>query len=105
MNPLELPVTEVPDDADVVLVDVREPEEYVAGHLPGAINLPLGDLGQRWTEIPAHGDVYVVCASGNRSLHAAQSLRQAGVAATSLAGGTKAWLQAGRPVVQGRSPR
>ena len=49
-RPQQVPAAEVP--ADVLLVDVREPEEWTAGHAPGAVHIPLGQLGARYTEIP-----------------------------------------------------
>ena len=50
-----------------VVVDVREPGEYVAGHVPGAVLMPMGQLPTRLSEIPKGLPVYVICASGNRS--------------------------------------
>jgi len=64
-RPQQVPAAEVP--ADVLLVDVREPEEWTAGHAPGAVHIPLGQLGARYTEIPQDGRVYVICRAGSRS--------------------------------------
>ena len=50
-----------------VVVDVREPVEYVAGHVSGAVLMPMGQLPTRLSEIPKGFPVYVICASGNRS--------------------------------------
>ena len=50
-RPQQVPAAEVPED--VVLVDVREPDEWTAGHAPGAVHIPLGQLGDRYTEIRA----------------------------------------------------
>jgi glyoxylase-like metal-dependent hydrolase (beta-lactamase superfamily II)/rhodanese-related sulfurtransferase len=74
-----------------VLVDVREPEEFVAWSIPGARNIPLGELGTRLAEVPTDADVVVVCASGARSSRAVAALRSAGLPAVNLAGGMLAW--------------
>ncbi|WP_127500305.1 rhodanese-like domain-containing protein [Actinoplanes solisilvae] len=84
-----------------VVVDVREPFEYAGGHVPGAVLIPLRQLASRVAELPRGVPVYVVCASGNRSLSAADYLAAAGINAWSVAGGTGAWLRAGRPIVRG----
>jgi len=85
----------------VPLVDVRQPEEYEAVHVPGAKLIPLADVVARIGEIPRDQPVYVICATGNRSLSAASYLARAGIDAWSVAGGTAAWARAGRPVVRG----
>jgi rhodanese-related sulfurtransferase len=87
---------------DPEIIDVREPDEYVAGHVPGAKLIPMGQLPARLHEVQNEGPVYVLCASGNRSLAMTQFLRSAGYDAYSVAGGTGAWAQSGRPVAQGR---
>lgn len=85
----------------VAVIDVREPFEYVIGHVPGAQLLPLSSLAARAHEIPRGRPVYLICASGNRSLLAARALARAGIDARSVAGGTTAWTAAGHPVVRG----
>lgn len=92
-------------DADTVIVDVREPMEYVAGHIPGAIAMPLGQVATRRDELPKDATIYVVCASGNRSKVGAELIAYAGYDAVSVGGGTNAWQVLGRPVVEGREPR
>lgn len=87
------------------IVDVREPHEYVAGHVPGAMLMPMGQLTRRVHEIDRRGPVYVVCATGNRSATATDYLRSAGFDAYSVAGGTSEWTRSGRPVVAGHAPR
>jgi phage shock protein E len=62
------------------VVDVRSPAEYAGGHAEGAINVPVGDIGARLTEIPREKPVVVYCASGIRSARAARTLRDAGYA-------------------------
>ena len=88
-----------------VVLDVRNPDEYEAGHVPGAKLIPLGELASRQEEIPEGDPIYVVCASGNRSLKATRAMLQAGYRAVSVAGGTKAWVETGRPVVTGSDER
>jgi rhodanese-related sulfurtransferase len=88
--------------ADVI--DVREPDEYVEGHVPGAKLVPLGQLGSRVQELPEGRPLYVVCATGSRSLRAATALQnQAGIEAINVAGGTKGWIASGRDFVTGDS--
>lgn len=84
-----------------VVIDVREPFEYAAGHVPGAALVPLGQLQRHTAGLPRGVPVYVICASGNRSLAAAHDLTRAGVDAWSVAGGTGAWTRAGHPVLRG----
>ena len=83
------------------VVDVREPHEYVAGHVPRARLIPLSTLDRAAADLPRDLTVYVICASGNRSLRGAASLAAAGIDAVSVAGGTSAWQSAGRPIVVG----
>lgn len=90
---------------DTIVVDVREAGEYVQGHLPGALLIPLGQLPLRKGEVPSGGTVYVICRSGNRSKVGASVLEAAGLDALSVDGGTMAWIASGQPVVTGQSPR
>lgn len=89
---------------DATVVDVREPNEYVEGHVPGAHLIPLGQLPARLTEVQPNGRVFVVCASGNRSKVGADVLIAAGHDAVSVAGGTSGWRNAGHRVVTGSQP-
>jgi rhodanese-related sulfurtransferase len=82
---------------EAVLLDVREPQEWVAGHAPQAAHLPLGLLTLE--AVPRGRPVIAVCRSGNRSGKAADALAAAGVPVHNLAGGMKAWAAAGLPVV------
>lgn len=91
-------------DTGATVIDVREPDEYTDGHVPGAVHIPLQSVPDRLELIPADQPVYVVCAVGGRSARAVQWLRGQGVDATNVAGGTKAWIEAGRPVVRGTDP-
>lgn len=84
---------------DHTLIDVREPDEWEAGHIHQAIHIPLGDLAQRLHELPADRPVYTICRSGKRSLVAVDILSGGGFGnAKSMAGGMNAWVQAGKPV-------
>ncbi|HVM52731.1 MAG TPA: NTP transferase domain-containing protein [Acidimicrobiales bacterium] len=85
------------------LLDVRNPAEYEEAHVPGAVLIPLGDLGERWQEVP-DGDVLVICRSGARSARAVEALNGAGRTTVNVAGGTQAWIEAGHPVVAGPEP-
>ena len=84
-----------------LVVDVREPYEYSAGHVPGAQLLPMAGVHARIGDLPKGEAVYVICASGNRSNTAAGWLRSAGIDAISVAGGTGGWIGQGRAVVRG----
>ncbi|MEV2278927.1 rhodanese-like domain-containing protein [Nocardiopsis sp. NPDC049922] len=90
----ETVVAEVPEDA--YLLDVREDDEWRSGHVPGAVHIPLGLLGERAGEIPQDRRVYVVCRVGGRSAQAVMALNQAGWDAVNVAGGMRAWEHAGR---------
>ena len=88
----------------IVLVDVREDDEYADGHVSGAVHIALSTVPDRVGEIPSDGPVYVICAVGGRSGKAAEFLRTKGINAINVAGGTNGWVDAGRPVVRGTSP-
>lgn len=87
--------------AGVPVIDVREPDEYVEGHVPGAPLIPLGTVAVRVGEVPSAGEVLIICKSGGRSRKAAELLRAQGIDAINVAGGTMAWIDAGHPVVTG----
>lgn len=87
-------------DRGAAVIDVREPAEYRTGHLPGAVNIPMGQLPARLGEIDRSRPVHVVCASGNRSSAMVDVLTDAGFDAINIAGGTSAWTRAGRPIEQ-----
>ncbi|WP_067603881.1 rhodanese-like domain-containing protein [Nocardiopsis listeri] len=90
----EVLVGEVPEGG--YLLDVREDDEWNAGHAPDAVHIPLGALGDRVAEVPKDKKVYVVCRAGGRSAQATMALNQAGWDAVNVAGGMQAWEQAGR---------
>lgn len=84
-----------------LVVDVRETDEYAAGHVPGARLMPLRTVPVRCGDLPADRLVFVICASGNRSRTAADWMTSRGLDAYSVAGGTSAWARGGRPVAAG----
>jgi rhodanese-related sulfurtransferase len=88
-------------DRGATVIDVREPGEYVAGHVPGATPVPMAQLPSRLADIDRSRPVYVVCASGNRSAAMTDLLVASGYDAYSVAGGTAAWARSGRPVETG----
>jgi rhodanese-related sulfurtransferase len=84
--------------SEPVVVDVREPEEYAQGHLPGAEPMPLMTVPQRLHDLPTDKPIYLVCAVGARSAQAAMYLAARGVDAVNVDGGTAEWVAAGYPV-------
>ena len=85
------------------ILDVREPSEWVEFHIPGSTLIPLGELPNRLSEIPAGKQIVVVCRSGNRSATGRDILLQAGfVEVTSMAGGVTSWQSQGLPIVTGQ---
>ena len=86
-------------DGGAVLLDVREPREWQAGHAPRARHIPLSQLPRRAAELPERRAVVTVCRSGARSARAAATLARDGREVSNLAGGMRAWARAGLPVV------
>ena len=80
------------------VLDVRTDEEYAEGRVPGAVHLPMDQVGARLAEVPTDRPVYVVCRSGGRSRSVMQFLRDQGVDAINVDGGTKGWAQRGWPL-------
>jgi rhodanese-related sulfurtransferase len=80
-----------------VIVDVRTPEEFVAGHIPDSTHLALDELTARAAELPEDREIVFSCLSGARSYMAAQAFRASGYRARSLAGGAIAWCDAQLP--------
>lgn len=81
-----------------ILLDVREPAEWQAGHAPRARHIPLGQLSARLAELPANRPVITVCRSGARSRQAAALLARDGRHVHNLTGGMHAWTNAGLPL-------
>lgn len=98
-----VPVVSVPNVPDsAVLLDVRENDEWAAGHAPGAVHVPMGQVPQRIDELAStfpDRPVHVVCRSGARSARVTAYLAQAGWDAVNVDGGMRAWAAAGRPMV------
>lgn len=86
------------------LVDVRQPDEYVEGHVPGAVLVPLGDVTARVDELRTLAPFDVICRSGSRSYRAAEYLESVGIKATNVVGGTLAWVIEGHAVSIGLQP-
>jgi rhodanese-related sulfurtransferase len=111
VNPFAVPtvtVTELPVGA--LLLDVREPYEWAAGHIEGARHVPMnslpGTLADEPGELTPDARIYVVCAVGGRSAQVAAWMIRQGFDAVNVAGGMHAWAGAGRPMVSetGSSP-
>lgn len=81
----------------VPLIDVREPDEFVSGHVPGAINIPMSELVDRLEELPNEA-FDVICHGGGRSSRAVRALETQGYDATNVEGGTSEWIAQGHPV-------
>ena len=85
----------------VAVIDVREPHEYQAGHIPSATLIPVNSVFARREELPKDGKILFVCAVGQRSALAAEMAAAAGLPAErlyTLDGGTEAWRKSGGPV-------
>ena len=100
----EVMSTDLP--AGAFLLDVREDDEWAAGHAPDAVHVRLGELGARAAELPRDRDVYVICRTGRRSAYAAQALAGGGLSAVNVSDGMTGWAVAGRPMIseQGGEP-
>lgn len=104
--PTEIDVDELARrlDAGATVVDVREHDEYVDGHVPTATLVPLSELAERADEVPDGTTVLVVCKVGGRSAKACEYLSGLGRDVVNVVGGTTAWIDAGLPVVAGDEP-
>ncbi|MBM6399327.1 rhodanese-like domain-containing protein [Phycicoccus sonneratiae] len=83
------------------VLDVREPAEYLSGHVPGAVLAPMSRITSALGPVPRDRVVHVICQSGNRSRSMASLLGSLGYDAVTVEGGTSAWVAAGGPVVRG----
>ncbi len=86
------------------LIDVRELDEYEAGHVPGAILVPLGSVPEALEQFAPDATTYVICRSGARSYRACEFLVDQGLDAVNVEGGTMAWIISGRGTVAGGRP-
>lgn len=105
MHPDELPTTDVsalpdPLPEGLVVLDVREPDEWAGGHIDGATHIPLGDLPTRVGELDPQARTLVVCHLGGRSARATAWLRAQGHDVVNLEGGMEAWEATGRPTAR-----
>ncbi|TNC17967.1 rhodanese-like domain-containing protein [Georgenia sp. 311] len=102
-QPADLTVRDLDPSAPVppghAVLDVREQDEWDAGHAPGALHVPLGELPARLEELPEE-DLLVVCRSGGRSARATAWLNHHGFTARNLVGGMREWHAAGLPMVR-----
>lgn len=88
-------------DADVRLIDVREPDEYAEAHVPGAILVSLGTVPDNIDAFSGDDPTYVICKSGGRSLKACEYVSASGANVVNVAGGTMAWQLSGRECANG----
>ena len=85
-----------------LIIDVRETDEYVHGHVPHAVSIPLSTLQDRVDEFRHDGTVYVICQAGGRSMRACQFLADFDIDnLVNIAGGTSGWISSGNAVVTG----
>ena len=100
----EISVTELEKliAAGSLVIDVRETDEFAAGHVPTAISIPLSTLQDRVDEFRHQGTVYVICQVGGRSMRACQYLADFDIVnLVNIAGGTTGWIALGNDVVAG----
>ncbi|GAB3632488.1 rhodanese-like domain-containing protein [Microbacterium sp. AGC85] len=90
-------IAELASRESTPLIDVREKDEFAAGHVPGAVNIPMSELGGRLDELPS-GSFDVICQAGGRSARVVQALEAQGHDATNVEGGTGEWIATGHPV-------
>jgi rhodanese-related sulfurtransferase len=108
MHPQDVPTVDItavaadPAARDIVLLDVREPAEWQAGHIDGAVHVPMHELPQRMLYDPGaltpDASIVVVCKVGGRSAQVTAWLRNHGFDALNLDGGMLAWAAARRPM-------
>jgi len=105
----DMPARNVPQvDPDVgrrlvedgaLLLDVREPDEWAAGHAPDAVFVPMKEVQARQSELPKDRQIVTICRSGGRSAAVTEALNAWGFDSVNLAGGLQAWETAGLPLV------
>lgn len=98
VNDVDVTTAEAMQADGAVLLDVREDDEWAAGHAPGAQHMPLSTVAEDGPTL-AGARVLTVCRSGGRSAKAAEALAAAGVEVSNVSGGVTAWAEAGLPVV------
>ena len=87
------------------LIDVRSPSEFAAGHIPGAINIPMDQIESRLDDLSSAMPIVLICQMGKRARMTAGLLEPCGLKISILDGGTNAWIQAGLPLVQNSKTR
>lgn len=97
MSQTEIEVSKLP--AERVLLDVRENDEWAAGHAPDAVHVPMSELTGRLADVPQGEPLYVICRSGGRSERVTQYLNANGWEAVNVAGGMSVWAGLGLPLV------
>lgn len=86
------------------LIDVREPDEYERGHVPGALSVPLATVPEQLDLFRGSQPAYVICQAGGRSRRACEYIEAHGIDAINVDGGTSAWVASGRETVVGDRP-
>lgn len=100
MHPGQIPAVDATGVAeDATILDVREDDEWAAGHIAGSTHVPMSELVGRVADVPAADPLVVVCRVGSRSAQVAAWLRAQGRDAHNLTGGLESWTAAGRPLV------
>lgn len=85
------------------VIDVRETDEYVSGHVSGATHIPLGTVPNNIEPFRSDDDIYVICQSGGRSMRACEFLHDQGITnVVNVIGGTAGWIALGNPVTTGQ---
>ena len=93
----EISVAELPSER--VLLDVREDDEWQAGHAPDAVHVPMSELAGRLDDVPDAAPLYVICRSGGRSERVTGYLNANGWEAVNVSGGMSVWAGLGLPLV------
>jgi rhodanese-related sulfurtransferase len=99
INIPEIGAEEADELADAFLLDVREADEWAAGHAPTATWIPMGELQARIDELPRDRRILAICRSGGRSAAVTEALNGVGFDAVNVAGGMQSWARSGLDVI------